>query len=94
MRVVNHVSADDMTASIRIIVALTIDVATTAGDWDAMDATDTKTSQNVEAAGVEVTARRDTTATNVERCRKKNRGRNATSVNTTTKKIDAMTAID
>jgi hypothetical protein len=62
-----------------------------AGDRDTTDETDATTSQNAEIAG---DPRRDAMVTNVKQRRKKNQGRNAMSVDTTTKRINATTATD
>jgi hypothetical protein len=56
-------------------------------DWDATDATDTTTNQNAETATVEAIVTRDAEAMNVERRRKKGRGKKMT-----VKKVDATIA--
>ncbi len=94
MHVARCASMDNMMTIVHIVVIPMINVAMTAGDQDAMDATDATTSQNVEAAVAEVTVQQDATVKNVKQCCKKSCGQNVMSVDMTTKRIGVMTAID
>jgi hypothetical protein len=80
----------DRTAEAGTINATTIDAAPPTADRDATDAADPTTNQNAETATVEAIARGNATTTTMEQRRRKSREKKTA----TTKKIDAMTAID
>ena len=77
----------DRAAEAATIDATMIDAMMPMVDWDATDATDTTTNQNAETATVEAIVTRDAEAMNVERRRKKGRGKKMT-----VKKVDATIA--
>ena len=68
----------DCTAKAATIDATMIDALLPTVDWDATDAADTTTNQNVETTTVEAIAGHDATTTTVEQRWKKGRGKKAT----------------